>query len=185
MLRPGPKHSTRARAFRSSARPSLIPISTPPSVTGWLVADGTAAWLTLPATWANWLSWDFIPKSPIAYERLYDIGLKTKFVPLVTVVADGAQVIEEQHSDDGISYTPYAIIGPLVNARFIRVRVTVTGAYPKMKSMHVILSATLITEIIEDLSPASLGGAYRIGVGDIRLPITKPYVIIKKVDVTL
>lgn len=155
------------------------------NVTGWLVADGFATWASLPATWAGWAEWNKTPRSPISYIRTVDVGFKTKFVPLVTVLADGAQVIEEQHSDDGLAYSAYAVVGPQVDARFVRFRVTVSGAYPKVKTMRIILSATPITEIIENQNSASLAGAYRIGVGDVRMPIVKVYSSIKKVDVML
>jgi len=54
-----------------------------------------------------------------------------------------------------------------------------------MKTMRIILSAQTIIEYIEDQSSVSLAGAYRIGVGDIRVPITKVYNAIKKVDIML
>jgi hypothetical protein len=160
----------------------LLPYTT---VTGWLVADGAARWVDLPATWAGWTSWNTNPKSPIAYIRELDIGFKTKFIPLVTISVDGTPVIEEQHSDDGVTYSTWVAVGGQVDARFIRIRVTVTGPYPKIKSMRTILSASPQVEYIEDLNTAGLAGAYRIGVGDIRLPITKPFLSIKKVDPVL
>jgi len=106
-------------------------------------------------------------------------------LPLVTVLADGVQTIEEQHSDDGVNFTPYAVVGPQVDARYINIRVRVSGPYPIMKTMRIILSAQTIIEYIEDQSSVSLAGAYRIGVGDIRVPITKVYNAIKKVDIML
>jgi hypothetical protein len=153
--------------------------------TGWLVADGTATWTTLPATWTGWTAWNATPKSPIVYVRQIDIGVKLKFTPLVTVLADGSQVIEEQHSDDDISYSSYTVVGPQLDARYIRVRVTITGAYPKIKTERIVLSAAPTVEIIEDQNSASLTGAHHIAAGDIRLPIVKVYASIKKVDVTL
>ena len=158
-----------------------------PGTTGWLVADFAPAfsWASLPAQWTGWTQWNQTPKGVIAYERLYDIGIVTLFVPLVTVSGDGSAVIEESHSTDNITFTPYAIAGPQVTARYIKIRVTMTGPYPKLKSMRAIMSANPVTEIIQDLNTASLGGAYRLAVGDIRLPITKTYTLIKKVDITL
>jgi len=98
---------------------------------------------------------------------------------------DGSQTIEEQHSNDGISYSSYVAVGPeLKRADFVRIRVTVTGAFPKIKTMRTILSASPIVEIIEDQNSASLAGAHRIGTGDIRLAIVKTYNVIKKVDIT-
>lgn len=153
--------------------------------TGWLVADGTATWTTLPATWAGWTSWNHSPKSPIQYSSLIDIGAVFTFIPLVTVMGDGVQTIEEQHSDDGMSYSSYAAVGPQVSCRYIRIRVSVSGSYPKMKTMRIILSAKTIAEYIEDQNSASLAGAYRIGTGDVRVPIIEAFSSIKKVDITL
>jgi hypothetical protein len=154
-------------------------------VTGWLVADGLATWADLPATWSGWTQWNYNPKSPIIYEREIDIGIKIKFIPLITVESDGAQVIEEQHSDDGIAWSAWATTGALIDAQYIRIRVTLTGSYPIFKTMRVILSTSTISEIVEDQDSASLLGAYRIGAGDIRVPITQVYNLIKKVDITL
>ena len=111
----------------------LLPYTT---ITGWLVADGFARWVDLPATWSAWTNWNASPKSPIAYYRLIDVGFKTKFIPLVTVVVDGTPVIEEQHSDDGVNFSAFATAGVQIDARYVFLRVTVTGAYPKIKSMR-------------------------------------------------
>jgi hypothetical protein len=155
------------------------------AATGWLIAtDTTTTWATLPSTWDAWTSWTMAPTSPITYTRHIDIGVKTKFTPLVTVLADGSQTIEERHSDDDISYTAYAAIGPLVDARYIDIRVTVTGAFPKIKTERIILSASPLVEFINDLDTSTLTGSYRIGTGDIRLPITKPFLVVKKVEVS-
>ncbi|HZF19514.1 MAG TPA: phage tail protein [Burkholderiales bacterium] len=157
----------------------------PDAATGWLLANDTATWAGLPSTWDAWTSWISAPVGTIVYVREIDIGVVTRFVPLVTTLVDGSQTIEEQHSNDGSSYSSYVAVGPELNARFVRIRVTVTGAFPKIKTMRTILSASPIVEIIEDQNSASLAGAHRIGTGDIRLPIVKTYNVIKKVDITL
>ena len=154
-------------------------------VTGWLVADGLGKWFDLPASWIGWTEWNHLPKSPITYTREIDIGTKIIFLPLVTLVTDGAQVIEEQHSDDASSWSSWAAIGPQVDARYIRIRVTISGPYPKIKTMRIILSATPITEFIEDQNTGDLDPPYRLGVGDVRLPIVKAYSAIKNVNISL
>ncbi len=153
--------------------------------TGWLVADGLATWADLPATWTDWTQWNHIPKSPIIYEREINIGIKIKFIPLITVESDGAQVIEEQHSDDGIAWSAWATTGALIDAQYIRIRVTLTGSYPIFKTMRTVLSTSTISEIVEDQDSSLLTGAYDLGVGDVRVPITQVYNLIKKVDVSL
>lgn len=155
------------------------------TATGWLVANNNGTWNSIPTTWDAWTAWHDDPFGTIIYTKLIDIGVKTKFIPLVSVTGDGTQTIEEQHSDDGSSYSSYAAVGPQVDARYIRIKVTLVHAFPKFKTMRIILSATPISEIIEDLATSSLTGGYDLGVGNVRLPITKSYTQIKKVDVTL
>lgn len=155
------------------------------TVTGWLVADGWGRWADLPATWAGWTEWNHRPKSPILYTHRIDVGVKVKFTPLVTVVVDGTAVVEEQHSDNNVTFSGWATVGPQIDARYVNIRVTVSGTYPKIKSQRIILAASPTVEYIEDQSSLALVGAYRIGVGDIRVPITKVYSVIKKVDITL
>jgi len=155
--------------------------------TGWLVANGSGTWATA-ATWAAMDAWVITPAGSIQYERKIDVGLITTFTPLVTVFADsagGSVVIEEAHSNTDSGYSAFAAVGPEVLARWIKIRVTVTGTFPKLKSERIILSATPIAEEITDLSTSTLTGAYDLGVGNVRLPITKTYNVIKKVDVTL
>jgi len=153
--------------------------------TGWLVADNTATWADLPSTWAAWTSWIHTPTSPITYTRSIDIGAKIKFVPLVTVTGDGTITIEERHGDNGVDYSSYATVGPQVDARYIDIRVTSTGTFPKLKTMRTILSAALTQELLEDVVTSALTGSYDLGVGNVRLPITKPFTVIKSVKVTL
>lgn len=59
------------------------------------------------------------------------------------------------------------------------------GAYPVLKSVVTILDAKPVTEDINDLNTATLTGAHRIGVGDIRLPISNSYATIRRVQVAL
>jgi len=152
--------------------------------TGWLVASGSGVWNDIPTTWDAWNGWIVTPSGSIQYERKIDVGIITTFIPLVTVVADSV-VIEEAHSDVDSGYSSFAAVGPEISARFIKIRVTVTGSFPKIKAMRTILSADLIEEIIEDLDTSTLTGAYDLGVGNIRLPIVNTFSVIKKVDVSL
>lgn len=191
IIRPSSPTGPFAAAWRRARRQALarggdysyvLPYT---NVTGWLVADGYASWSDLPAQWNDWSTWNRRPRSPISYTRLIDVEVKVKFIPFVSVLGDGTILIEEKHSDDAITFTDWAVVGPQVDARYIYIRVTVNGSYPKMKSMRIVLSASPQIEFIEDQNSASLAGSYRIGVGDVRVPITKLYSTIKKVDITL
>lgn len=150
-----------------------------------LVADGTGTWTGAPATWAGFTDWNMSPVSPISYVRQIDIGVVTTFTPLVTVLADGSQTIEEQHSDDDVTYSSYAAVSGAVTARYIRIKVTITGAYPVIYSMRTILLGTAVTDYINDQDSSALTGSYRIGTGDVRIPLTQSFSVIKSVGVSL
>ena len=158
---------------------------------GNLYATDTKTWADLGTdgiTWATWASWARAPNSPIVYEHpRIDIGVVAPFIPLVSVTANGSVVIEESNSDDDIGYTSWAAAGTLITARYVKIRVTVTNAstLADITQMIIILSADVVDEDITDLDTSTLTGANRIGVGDIRLPITKTYQIIKSVGLAL
>lgn len=135
-------------------------------------------------TWAG-AKWIITPANPIIYERKIDVGVVTAFTPLVTFTGDGTPTVTEAHSNDDITYTAYAASGSLITARYVKIKVSVAGAWAIMRDLQTILSATPVEEDIEDKATSTLTGSYRIAVGDIRLPITKTYAVIRKVDVTL
>lgn len=152
---------------------------------GWLEADSDTTWDTAPATWDVFDNWNSGAKSPIVYEHPeIDLGFDMPFVPLVSMIGDGIPVIEVQWRPDGGSYSAW--VSPAqVTARYMKVRVTVTGAAPLIKKLPILLSAETITEEINDRNTATLTGANRIAVGDIRLPITKPFQRISQVQIAL
>lgn len=150
--------------------------------TGWLVADETAAspWVR---TWSG--TWITTPASPIVYERVIDLGAITEFTPSATVTASGTATVTESHSDDGVTYSSYAALGARFSARYLKVRVSVSGAAPGLKGLFVVLTAQLRRETLADVATGSLTGAYRIATGHVRLPITGSYTAIKSVQVAL
>ena len=135
-------------------------------------------------TWAG-RKWTRTPSGTITYERKFDVAAVVPFKPLVTVTATGTVTIEEAHSNDDVTYTAYATAGVLITARYIKVKVTVAATLPELRQMTTMISATPVTEDINDKATASLTGAYRIAVGDIRLPKTKTYSVINAVNVVL
>lgn len=151
--------------------------------TGYLVPDETDA-TPWTGTWAA-RTWIKTPATTISYERLIDVGVVATFSPLVTALADGTVTITEAHSDDGVSYTSYATAGAPVTCRYIKVKITVAGALPVLRSAITILSASPISEDFEDLATSALTGSYRIGTGDIRIPLAKTFAVARRVDVTL
>lgn len=129
--------------------------------------------------------WIRTPATTIQYDRKFDVGVTATFTPLITATAVGAFTIQECHSLDDITYTAWANAGVQLTTRFMKVRVVVTGTWPTLQSMTTLLSAQPVIEYINDSNTAGLTGAYRIAVGDIRLPITKTYGFINSVSVTL
>ena len=153
-----------------------------------LVANDTQTWAS-KTSWSAWTRWNTTPENPIIYEHtVIDIGGVLPFTPLVDVIAEGTAVVEESHSNDNSTYSSWAAVGTLVTARYIKVRVTLTAPGTDIGVINLInikLSAESITEEINDLDTSSLAGSYRIGTGDIRLPISKPYQVISQVQLTL
>lgn len=150
---------------------------------GFLQPNETAAspWVR---TWTG-AKWINTPAGSITYERLIDVGVVAAFTPLVTVVGDGTITITEAHSDDNVTYTSFAAAGTTIVARYIKIRIVATGAWPTLKDATTILSAAPVSQDTEDLDTSTLTGSYRIGTGDIRIPLTKAFASITKVDVTL
>lgn len=151
--------------------------------TGYLVPDETDA-TPWTGTWAA-RTWIKTPATSISYERLIDVGVVATFSPLVTALADGTVTIIEAHSDDNVTYTSYATAGAPVTCRYIKIKITVAGALPVLRSAVTILSASPISDDFEDLDTSALTGSYRIGTGDIRIPLTKNFSVVRRVDVTL
>jgi hypothetical protein len=163
---PGTKTSCHIEASTGSLHPDET------DTTPWTGTWSARTWIKTPAT-------------SISYERLIDVGVVATFSPLVTVLADGTVTITEAHSDDGVSYTSYATAGAPVTCRYIKVKITVTGALPVLMGAITILSASPISEDFEDMPTAGLTGSYRIGTGDVRIPLTETFAVVRRVDVTL
>jgi hypothetical protein len=153
------------------------------SASGFLQPNETDAspWVE---TWSG-KTWLKTPASSITYERLIDVGVVATFTPLVSVSGDGTMTITEAHSSDGTTYTSFAAAGAPITARYIKVRVVAAATWPILRDVTTILSAAPLQQDTEDLSTATLTGANRIGTGDIRVPLTKAFATIRKVDVTL
>lgn len=152
---------------------------------GALVADDQATLNDLPDTWEQWTHWTVNPFGIIVYQHELDIGALATFVPLVSFVAEGAQTIEEQHSDDGVNWSAWVPVGPALTTRYFRARLTLVGSFPRVTIGTLILSADPIIDDLDDLNTSTLSGAQRIGTGDIRLPLNRDFSIIKRVDVVL
>lgn len=150
-----------------------------------LIAYGDT-WDQYTASWDATPSWTQNPKSPITYEdTVIDLGSVVSFTPIVSLVVTGLATITESHSNDNVSYTAYAPTGSLISARYIKIKAVVTGSFPRIESMNILLDAKPRDEVGNDILASALTGAYRIGVGDIRLPKTKSYSSIVLVNIAL
>ena len=140
-------------------------------------------------SWDAWTRWAFDPVTTWTYQLAdEDLGAVVSTLPVVDLVGVGAFVTEEQHSTDGTTWSSWAAIAGSVLARYVRIRVTVTATgatgpgvtqYTYISAMRVVYTAAVTTEVLEDISPAALTGSYRIGTGDIRLPLTGSYATVR------
>jgi hypothetical protein len=153
--------------------------------TGDLAANDTTTWASL-TTWDAWTQWTNSPASPISYEHtVIDLGATIAFVPNVSALGVGTISLQEAHSDDNITYTSFAAVGSLITARYIKIKATITGSFPRLTSLDIKLSGESLTEEVNDLDTSTLSGSYRIGVGDIRIPHVKSFATITQLQVSL
>ncbi|VGO17591.1 hypothetical protein PDESU_06189 [Pontiella desulfatans] len=137
------------------------------------------------ASWDAWLLWG-IDGDDLTYQYSdIDLGLVLTFRPMLSAQADGAIVYEINHSQDNATWSGWITPTAEIDARYIKVRITVTGEAPRIQSMTILLSGQKITEDISDLDTSTLSATYRTVAGDIRLPIKTTFATIKSVQVAL
>ncbi|MGE0289694.1 MAG: phage tail protein [Bradyrhizobium sp.] len=158
---------------------------------GWLLAVDTKDWADFNTdgdTWADWNQWARAPGTLVYTGEVVDAGLKTVFTPLLSAEGSGTVTAEVRTSDDNSTWSGWAVPSGQVNARYVQPRATVapiSSGFTALYTMTLILDANIISEDIEDLDTSTLTGDQRLGTGDIRLPITKTYGLIRKVDIAL
>jgi len=149
-------------------------------------------------TWAGWTEWARSPNSPIIYQYAtadspsvdyIDAGTITSFTPIISATGNGTVLIEERHSDGDTSpwtWSSWATAGTLITSRYIQIRVTVTNAsaLADLTQMNIVLSAELIEETLSDLDTSTISASPTVA-GDFRLPVTKTYSVIKRVNLAL
>ena len=150
----------------------------------------TTTWATAPATWAAWTRWNMAPTSPATYVTAnQDLGQVVAGQINPTIDADGTVVVELATSPDGTTWSGYSTAAAPFNARWVRLRVTVTASgpapVPVIRQFDWQVNSPLKTEYINDLVISGLTGANRIGVGDIRIPLAGVYTVLKKTDVVI
>lgn len=150
-------------------------------------ADDRSTWDTLSSmfsvpTWDAFVRWNMGPTSPITYESTaLDSGIDGGFEFSSDVEADvaGVGTIDVATSIDGTTWSDWSEIGEArstsVVARYMKVRVQVEASaetpIPAILRLVLLMRAAEVVHQLQDEVTADLGGAYRLGVGDIRLPI--------------
>ena len=157
---------------------------------GYLEAIDSTTWATLPADWSSWTAWNYAPTSPIVYETpAQDLGAMISGQISATVDADGSVVTEMATSDDGSTWSSWGTLAAPFSAVFVKLRITVTATgpapIPLVRALDWYVDAPLRTEYINDLDISTLTGSYRIGTGDIRIPLVGTYTLIKTTDVVI
>ncbi len=138
--------------------------------------------------WDDWATWARSPNTTFTYEHpaydsAIDLGAVVSVTPLVSVDGVGTLTVEEQHSDDNTTFTPYAVIGPLISARYIRLKVTVSEPtlLAQLSGMEINLSADPVDEYINDKDTSTISSP----TGVFRLPISKSYATITQVTLAI
>lgn len=153
--------------------------------------DSTTTWDTLPDTWDAWNRWAVAPAASFTYTHtVVDIGLVTTFRALVTPRGDGVFVVEQSVSLDGTTWSAWEPAGTPSPGRYLQIRVAVASSldapFAVLRELDIFLDGKITTDYVNDLDISTLASPYRIGVGEFRVPISKPYAQngIREVSVT-
>lgn len=157
---------------------------------GELISNDTTTWDTLPSTWAAWTRWIFAPSSPVVYVTpVRDFGTIIVAQVNTTVVADGSILQELSTSNDGTTWSAWSSASGPISARYLKLRLTVTETVafpvPMVREFGYLLNALIKSEYINDCVITSLSGSYRIGVGDVRVPLLGTYSVIKRTSIVI
>jgi hypothetical protein len=155
-----------------------------------LEATDTTTWATLPATWAQWTRWNINPASPITYtapER--DLGIVITATFDATLVVSGSYTQQLRTSLDGTTWSQWGATDAAFTARYVQWRITVAATtaqpVPVIAAALYRICAPMRQEYLNDLDISTFVAPYRLGVGDVRVPITGSYTIIKRTTVVL
>jgi Putative phage tail protein len=159
-------------------------------INGILESIDSTTWATAPATWAAFARWNTTPTSPITYvSPVRNFGTQLAAQVNAAVDADGTILLEIATSADNITWSAWGSASSPFSTRYLKIRLTVTanGTYPVpvVRSFNYQINAPLKTEYIDNLVLSSLTGVYRIGVGDIRIPLAGTYSLLKRTTPTI
>lgn len=158
---------------------------------GWLQAETSLAWSGIPGNrWNSWPVWAMAIYTGGTYETpVRDFGAVIVGSVANTIDADGDVTFEMATSTDGTTWSSWTASAGQFTTRYFKQRITVdisvSGPYPLVRSWTYAIAAVIKSEYINDLVISSLTGSYRIGTGDIRIPLVGDYATIKKTDVVI
>ena len=155
---------------------------------GYLESNDTTTWASL-TTWAAWTRWNSTPTTPVTYETPSRDFLTTITGQInSTIDADGTVVVELATSTNGSTWSGWSSAASAFTSRYLKLRITVTATgpapIPLVRSWYWQVNAPVKKEYINDVVISGLTGSYRIGVGDIRVPLSNTYTVLKRVDAT-
>jgi hypothetical protein len=160
------------------------------NASGYIEAIDTTTWSTTPSDWDSWTRWNQNPSSPIYYETpARDLGGVVTGQISVVLDADGSTTVELATSADGISWSSWGSVSGTFSAQWIKLRVTVTATGPQpvpvVRGFSWLVDAPLVREYVNDIDISTLTGSYRIGTGDVRMPLLATYTLIKRSGVVV
>jgi Putative phage tail protein len=153
---------------------------------GIIEANSTTTWDSL-TSWNAWTRWNLNPVTPISYTSpVRDLTAVLTCLVDVSVTVAGTLTVELRSSStsndpvaDPSQWTAWGPADLKVDGRYIQVRITVASSggspVPLISSLNYVVSAPLLNEYINDIDIASLTGFYRIGAGDVRVPLVNSY----------
>nr|WP_315242114.1 host specificity factor TipJ family phage tail protein [uncultured Albidiferax sp.] len=157
---------------------------------GILEALDSTTWATLPSTWAGWTRWNLNPTTPITYTTpVRDFGTVVAGQVNSTIDADGTLVQEMRVSADGSTWGAWGSSVAPFSTRYLQLRITVAATTPSpvptVRSWRYQINAPIKSEYINDVQLATLGSLYRLGVGDVRIPLGGSYSILKRTTIVV
>jgi hypothetical protein len=159
-------------------------------------ADDAGTWDAL-TTWDDWTHWISDPADPIVYTtEVRDLGGVLAGLLNATTVVTGAGTLELRSSatsDDPVAdpgeWSAWGDASVQFTARYFQLRLTVDATVPEpvptITTLQYMVSAPLQREYINDVDISALTGSYRIGTGDIRVPLSNTYSTLLRLGVVI
>ncbi len=160
-------------------------------VGGVLEAESATTWDSDTTDWHVDMAWADAPVASGTYTTP-TVDLETTLVGQIDATADALGAVTIEHStstDGGATWGAWQAASEAFSGRWVRLRVTVAGTVPEplatLRSLSWRVSAEVVREYLDDVVPAALTGAQRIGTGDVRAPVAKTYAVIRAATATV